>query len=943
MEQATAMTTQELRPWALRRMKTPVMGHRHGCWFVALAILAILPCAKSSPDVKPVASPQPMNPAPARDGDAPSPQWQPVPLVPQAVLDAGIRPGGEGGQWPQAICIDPVDGEFLLYGTDVGGIFRSLDGGKTFEPCNQGYTPRGNCGFAIDPVNINRALAIGANSLEMDCHGIYLTTDQGASWTHVLPKKTKGYRDFREQVTFDRSSYDAGAACCKVAYWSASASSADSTGRLYKSADGGKTWAEVANSQSLGGGIIKVHPARGYVYVANGAGLFKSMDGGRSFSQKVQGGVSGLDVVAAQPDRVFACKGNTILVSRDAGETFMSVTPGGLPAKRNLLQIRVSPANVSRMVIENNEGDYQWQKYYSADGGKTWALARHDNSLAILPFNPRQPMFAMHPKDEEVAWSFGADWITRTADGGATWTWANNGNNGIMVGGLFNFNVQDPDLLYLAARDYNGALTTDGGLTWTYINMSQIHWGGSLSAGYAATPQILYGAMDNRMRMTRNGGRTVMEVGGVSGARVSYGAPTDPNILFCCNLRSTDQGQHWAPMNGCDGVFTSSFVGGRELYGRNGGSLVTSADTGATWTILASLPGRIDDVAYDHVRNRVYAAYNGELFQYDAGVLREITAAIPADQFGSRRIRTVAVDPVDPSVVYAGGASNVYSSDTAVVRSTDAGQTWQSLIRGVRVDTVKTGPDGGREAIAIRVHPKTRYAYVGTGCYGFWKFGPPGADLGVGQTTAAFNPSKSYGTVTDIDGNVYQTITIGTQTWMAENLRTTKYRNGGPIPEVTDTTAWIKVNTGAYCNYDNTRDTNAITTYGRLYNWYAVFDNRKLCPPGWHVSTDTEWETLTDYLGGASVAGDKLKEAGTAHWDGPNAGTTNEAGFTALPGGHLYPGEPFRYLTMSGNWWSVAGNNADGDWYRSIKCNAIGLCRYHSGKTGGFSVRCVKD
>ena len=195
----------------------------------------------------------------------------------------------------------------------------------------------------------------------------------------------------------------------------------------------------------------------------------------------------------------------------------------------------------------------------------------------------------------------------------------------------------------------------------------------------------------------------------------------------------------------------------------------------------------------------------------------------------------------------------------------------------------------------------------------------------------------------DIDGNVYKTITVGKQTWMAENLRTTKFSNGDAIPEVADSAAWSDLKTSAYCNYNNTGNIEVIASYGRLYNGYAIYDKRNVCPIGWHVSTDAEWTTLTDFLGGTSVAGDKLKEKGTTHWKSPNAGSTNEIGFTALPGGHLYPGEPFRYLTMSGNWWNVTGSNADGECYRSIKCNAIGVYKYHSGNTGGFSVRCVRD
>jgi uncharacterized protein (TIGR02145 family) len=138
-------------------------------------------------------------------------------------------------------------------------------------------------------------------------------------------------------------------------------------------------------------------------------------------------------------------------------------------------------------------------------------------------------------------------------------------------------------------------------------------------------------------------------------------------------------------------------------------------------------------------------------------------------------------------------------------------------------------------------------------------------------------------TVKDIDGNVYKTITIGTQVWMAENLRTTKLDDGKIVPLVTDDKIWAGLNTPAYCWYTNNAPENK-NKYGALYNWYTVSTN-KLCPRGWHVPTDAEWKTLITNLGGESVAGGKLKEKGTSHWQSPNAGATNETGFTALPSG----------------------------------------------------------
>lgn len=211
-----------------------------------------------------------------------------------------------------------------------------------------------------------------------------------------------------------------------------------------------------------------------------------------------------------------------------------------------------------------------------------------------------------------------------------------------------------------------------------------------------------------------------------------------------------------------------------------------------------------------------------------------------------------------------------------------------------------------------------------------------------GKTTAVFNPDVSYGTMTDQDGNVYKTVTIGTQTWMAENLRTTKYNDGTAIHNIADADEWVAITTGGYCSYNNTTSTDTIATYGRLYNWYAV-NTGKLAPEGWHVPTDAEWTTLTDYLGGISVAGGKLKETGTTHWDSPNDETTNKTGFTAHPGGFRLTDGAFSSIGIVGYWWSDAEYGTVTAWGRHMGYDGSNVYRYDYYKKLGFSVRCVRD
>jgi len=215
------------------------------------------------------------------------------------------------------------------------------------------------------------------------------------------------------------------------------------------------------------------------------------------------------------------------------------------------------------------------------------------------------------------------------------------------------------------------------------------------------------------------------------------------------------------------------------------------------------------------------------------------------------------------------------------------------------------------------------------------------AGTGYGSTMSfTTEEALQTGTVTDIDGNTYQTVKIGDQWWMAENLKVTHYRNGDAIPNVTDVSEWSNLTTGAYCNYNN--DDNNANTYGSLYNWYAVDDSRNIAPDGWHVPTDAKWQTLVDYLGGDAIAGGKMKETGTSHWKSPNTGATNESGFSALPGGYRGYTGLFADVGDYAYFWSSKwyGSTA---WYRGLLYDYSGVYRGNFSHQNGYSVRCVRD
>jgi uncharacterized protein (TIGR02145 family) len=210
------------------------------------------------------------------------------------------------------------------------------------------------------------------------------------------------------------------------------------------------------------------------------------------------------------------------------------------------------------------------------------------------------------------------------------------------------------------------------------------------------------------------------------------------------------------------------------------------------------------------------------------------------------------------------------------------------------------------------------------------------------ETTFSIVMNETGPQITDIDGNVYKTVNIGNQLWMAENLKTLHYRDGTAIPSDPLTSPeWLGLTKGALCYYDND-ELNNKSIYGPLYNWYAVADERSLCPSGWHVPTNDEYLELRDYLGGLSIAGAKMKETESGLWTYPNTGADNSSGFTALPGGDRDNGQ-FGSIHDGTGWWSSTEVDKENAWSHYLYYSSKSFFPSPDEKVSGCSVRCLKD
>ena len=319
----------------------------------------------------------------------------------------------------------------------------------------------------------------------------------------------------------------------------------------------------------------------------------------------------------------------------------------------------------------------------------------------------------------------------------------------------------------------------------------------------------------------------------------------------------------------------------------------------------------------------------------------------PIRRVGDVPLICIPLDSLDFGIAYAGSSADrilTISNIGTATLSVSSMNTTNSAFSIIDIANFNI-PAGANQEIKLRFSPTSSIGYSAS------LFIYSNSDVGVDEVFLR-GVASEIGTVTDFDGNVYKTVKIGDQWWMAENLKVTHYRNGDSIPHASDDGAWAGMTVGAYSNYYNNEEN--VNIYGRLYNWYVIEDIRNIAPIGWHVPSDDEWKILEMYLGVSPAVidawggrgtdeGGKMKEIGTSHWISPNTGATNLSGFSARPGGYRTNGGHFDALRYYALFWSSTALSADHATFRRLARDNSMTDRWIFETLYGLSIRCVKD
>ena len=577
--------------------------------------------------------------------------WQAVPMISQELIDRGYLEGGEACQAISSVVVSSDD-SLAMFGTDISGIYRSLDGGNHWQSCTIGLGAGGATGIAIDPTNPDHVITVGCNTGASTSNGIYVTTDatEQCEWTKALSaKEISGYskaikihNDYRVQIVYDLNSYNATKGYCTTAYWSVEdvTITADDVDyhqqAMWKTTDGSFSWVKLEDavgtiyvdgvaqesSAFLAGAEMASYTVDGtfYMYAATTEGFYISTNGGKNWTETLNSyGVyaNGIDVIETEVvghdtdavGKIWITTDTAMYRSDDFGYSWSKIDGLYYPTYRYSSGSDYTPDNISvsslnpdnLYVTERNMNGSGW---YSHNGGKSWAKSRQNKGQ----IDTWQPVSGVAPYGfwsnvHENTIILDANGMWKSIDGGINLKWSNSGYNAIATTGKWNFNVNNPNYIVLSSQDYNGGYSTDGGKTWTYLPWRGVSWGGFTYGAYMLNEKTMFvcdalgWTAPRHLWVTFDAGETCVNTGiEVQGLEAGMGCLGDDNVAFMGEWRTDDGGHTWKEMTansvtgslGCMGVLAIDMKNGT-LFGANGNRVVYSTDKGLTWYQIANI------------------------------------------------------------------------------------------------------------------------------------------------------------------------------------------------------------------------------------------------------------------------------------------------------------------------------------------------------------------
>ena len=730
-------------------------------------------------------------------------EWEAVPLVSKKQLSRGIS-GGSGGQ-VQTYTSIAKDGSLILTFADVGCINKSTDGGATWRECGRDIKASGLSMGVIDPNNSDRVVggtyqglygSDGYKKLTQQNYtgkGLYLSEDGAETFTQTMiindvdnnltssgkPRKLLKERD---AFAWDSTSYDAtladGRGGSAVVYYSTvstgfslselsrdiSAYEIDKGWNegegLYRSSDGGYNWELV--DASLGGAELAVSPYDGTLFVAKDGNLWKSTNRGDTFTQ-IKSDVYDVETLpntnsSSYKQYVFTIGAEGVSKSTNNGASFTKATNTGFKATEVLngavsFCFKVSPSNPNYMAFSRATATYENEHYYSHDGGNSWKEVQYNDVDNFSQTQPRAGYLAFDPQSENIVYN-SSDWVWKSTDGGATYKWNSNGMMGECINSWWRPNVYNPDWWLVPQQDYKGALTLDGGKSFISLNSLNKSLPGHIYGGYVydENTYMVCGSSswepsESTLYVTFDGGATWENKGTVTSGYY-YNRfmqhPTNSNIMFVGNMRSTDGGQNWNTLPAQIQCVMDISADGSKIFAKGKGdyknNIYVSYTNGARWAVYATVePVANYDynvlqgvMSYDNNTETLYVSRHGYVQKYKNGAFVESMERAMKRAAPDFWCWAFAIDPNDSNVLYAAGsASDAKQCQTqnysqTIIRSCDMGRTWQviSTVDSVK-SIIKTGPVVGRHMMKSMFVDNDGYVYVSLANSGLYKLAPP--------------------------------------------------------------------------------------------------------------------------------------------------------------------------------------------------------------------------